>query len=82
MERVLPTKSGTDGREEMIQVLIKAGANIETDTCVAKQKELDVQLLQEGIKEKVNYKGFVEGFDIGSGTTHVVVSDGRRFVFL
>jgi len=27
-------------------------------------------------KDKVNYKGFVEGFDIGSGTTHVVVSDG------
>ncbi len=27
-------------------------------------------------KDKVNYKGFVEGFDIGAGTTQVVVSDG------
>lgn len=27
-------------------------------------------------KDKVNYYGFVEGFDIGAGTTHVVVSDG------
>jgi len=27
-------------------------------------------------KDKVNYHGFVEGFDIGAGTTHVVVSDG------
>ncbi|MBE6449709.1 MAG: phosphate acyltransferase PlsX [Alphaproteobacteria bacterium] len=26
--------------------------------------------------EKINYYGFVEGFDIGAGTTHVVVSDG------
>lgn len=27
-------------------------------------------------KDKINYYGFVEGFDIGAGTTHVVVSDG------
>ncbi len=26
--------------------------------------------------DKVNYKGFVEGFDIGAGTTNVIVSDG------
>ena len=64
--------------QEMIRVLIKAGANLDTDACVAKQKELDIQLLQEGIKTKVNYKKVETLLKKGANPMGLVNDDGTE----
>ncbi len=50
--------------------------NIGSEETKGREEIRQAALILKENKNKVNYSGFVEGFDINSGKTHVIVSDG------
>ena len=50
--------------------------NIGSEETKGREEIREAALILKGNKNKVNYAGFVEGFDINSGKTDVIVSDG------
>ncbi len=50
--------------------------NIGSEETKGREEIREAALILKENKNKVNYQGFVEGFDISSGKTHVVISDG------